>query len=98
MKVICMSFDGEFQTDRPSFDSTSDAWDYANNLGSKWYFYPFVFVVSESGKTVIDSADGLGFFNGRRVSTVARVIREAAAKPENQKIGLDEFVSVLRNG
>lgn len=98
MKVICMSFDGEFQSERPSFDSTSDAWDYANNLGAKWYFYPFPFVVSESGKTVIESADGLGFLNGRRVSTVVRLFRQHAEKQENQGIGVDEFIGVLRNG
>jgi len=43
-KIICMSFDGDYQTEKPEFDTIEEAWEYSNDLGSKWYFYPFHFV------------------------------------------------------
>jgi hypothetical protein len=45
-QVICMAFDGEYKREAPMFDEIEDAWEYANDLGSKWYFYPFSFVVA----------------------------------------------------
>ena len=32
-----MSFDGETKTERPIFETEDQAWEYANDLGSKWY-------------------------------------------------------------
>ena len=31
MKLICMSFDGAYQTERPSFPTIEDAWEHSNN-------------------------------------------------------------------
>lgn len=83
-KIICMSFDGEYQTEHPTFETTKDAWEYSASLGSKWYFYPFHFVVSESGKTIIDAPELLSWAIGRRTKTVRRLFAEHSAKPECQ--------------
>ena len=54
--LIFMSFDGEYVTD--SKDSDLDVllhnWE---NIGSKWIFYPFSFILS--GKKIIETGQGL---------------------------------------
>lgn len=95
MRLICMAFDGEFVTERTSFKSTEEAWNHCDDMGSRWHFYPFPFIVSESGKTIVDSPHGLSFLNGRRVTTVVRLFSEHAAKPEMQGADTDAFVGSL---
>lgn len=90
-KLILMSFDGEYQRERPEFETVQDAWEYANDLGSKWFFYPFPFVVSESGKTIIASALPFGEGEGRRVKTIQRIFNKASQKPEAQNMDADRF-------
>jgi hypothetical protein len=45
-------------------------------MGSRWYFYPFHFVVSDSGKTVIDAPDEFKSLERKRLSTVKRLFKE----------------------
>jgi len=86
-KLICMSFDGEYKTEHPEFNEIQDAWEYSEDLGSKWFFYPFHFVVSASGKTIKDCAYPLDIFINRKVSTVSRIF-ESNSKREDM-IGAD---------
>lgn len=51
-QLIVMSFDGDYQTEREEFENVDDAWSYAGDLGSKWYFYPFHFVANQAGEVV----------------------------------------------
>jgi len=90
-QVICMSFDGEYQREFKNFETVQDAWEYVGNLGSKWYFYPFPFVTSESGKTIVASALPFGEGEGRRVSTVQRIFNKASQKPEAQDMDAERF-------
>lgn len=89
--VMVMAFDGDTQLERPLFETTEEAWDYANDLGSKWYFYPFCFVVSESGKTIKDACGPLRVFIGKQVKTVKRVFAECAANPDNEGLDAEQF-------
>lgn len=95
MKIICMAFDGEYQVERPVFDTVAEAWEYANDLGSKWYFYPFVFVVSNSGRTIVDAPPGLRQFNGKRTTTVAKVFAATAKLEDAKNADVDEFIALL---
>ena len=90
-KLICMSFDGEYQTERPVFDSIEAAWSYSNDLGSRWYFYPFHFIVSESGKTIIDAPEPMTHMNGHRVKAVAKHFKNISALPEMQDADIELF-------
>ena len=94
-KLICMAFDGKYKEENPVFDSIEKAWEYANDLRSKWFFYPFSFVVSESGKTVIDAGYGLTHLEGKRVKTVQRIFKELSEKPEMEKANSEEFWMAL---
>ena len=95
MKLICMSFDGEFQVERPVFQTINDAWEYSNDLGSKWYFYPFHFVVTDSLLT-IRSAPPLGKrLEGKRVQTVVDIMSKHSMDPNMQNAGVDEFWMTL---
>jgi len=79
MKVLVMSFDGDTQLERPEFETIEDAWNYANDVGSKWYFYPFVFIVTNSGKTIKEGIFPLEFLMNSRVKTVSRRFSELQA-------------------
>ena len=92
-KLICMSFDGEYQTEHPEFDRIEDAWDYSDDLGSKWYFYPFHFVIK--GKTIAAAGYGLEHLEGRRIKTVEKLFYWASRKEETQGMGRDEFAFAL---
>jgi hypothetical protein len=85
-----MSFDGEYQTEHPEFDDLESLWDYANDIGSKWFFYPFYFAVK--GKTIADKPEfPLDFLKGKRVSTVSKLFKRLSKKPDAQDLDSDEF-------
>lgn len=90
-KIICMGFDGEYQRENPEFETIDKAWDYANNLGSKWFFYPFCFVATE--KTIIDAT--IKNLIGKRIKTVQRIFNELSKKPEMQGVNAEDFEFVL---
>ena len=94
-KLIVMSFDGDYQTERPEFETVEQAWEHSNDLGSRWFFYPFHFVTTASGKTVKAAPDGLSQFEGMRLSKVASIFAETAKLPEMKNAGVDEFALAL---
>lgn len=95
-KVICMSFDGDYKTEpREPVESIEAAWEAAENLGSRWYFLPFCFVVTESGKTIADAPSMLERFIGKRVSSVARTFAIYAALPETKGMDVDSFACFI---
>ena len=94
-KLICMSFDGEYQVERPTFDSLEAVAEYDNDLGSKWYFYPFHFAASATGKTIKGSFFPLEWLEGKRVSTVARIFKAFSAKPENANMDSEQFAFAI---
>jgi len=94
-KLICMAFDGDYQTERPEFESVEDAREYSGDLGSKWYFYPFHFVVSASGKTIVDASFPLDVLKGKRVSTVAKLFENFAKEESAQGMDVEQFMFAL---
>jgi hypothetical protein len=98
-KLICMSFDGDYVTEHPrgfdTFDSIESAWEHDNDMGSRWFFYPFHFVVNASGLTVIDTAELLEVFKGKRVNTVAREFERVSKLPEALNMDCDNFSFLL---
>ena len=94
-QLICMSFDGEYQTERPEFKSIDDAWEYANDLGSKWYFYPFHFVVVN--KTIKDTPIHLEYFIDKRIKTVCGVFNRLSKKEKLKACDPDQFLEAVIN-
>lgn len=54
--LICMSFDGDY-VKNSSHNSIEDAENTSSDLGSKWFFYPFSFILS--GQKIVSSYEGL---------------------------------------
>lgn len=83
--LICMSFDGQYVTDS-THNTIEDAENASADIGSKWFFYPFHFIIS--GKTVKETGEGLinmatkkGYlemmFKGKRLQTVVNAFIKA---------------------
>ena len=94
--LICMAFDGDYVTEKTGFDSVDSAWKRSNDMGSRWYFYPFHFVTSESGMTVIDAGHGLESFKGKRVNTVVKNFKKVSEFPDLANADVDLFVLALQ--
>lgn len=90
-QLIVMSFDGEYRTEGRDFPTVEAAWEHSDGVGSRWFFYPIHFVVSESGKTIIDYPAGLEEFCRRRVSTVSKVFEELSTWEEAKGMDAEQF-------
>jgi hypothetical protein len=94
-QVLVMSFDGEYKKESPIFDDIDKAWNYADDLGSKWYFYPFVFLTN-SKKTIAESPFyALNWAKGKRISTVKRIFKKFSIKPELEQADVFQFADAL---
>ena len=71
--AICFAPDGEYVRDFYS-DSKESISEDINNMGSRWFFYPFVFIATE--KTIVEAPNCLEFLNGKRIKTVERFFKE----------------------
>lgn len=92
-QIICMSFDGDYVTERPEFKWIDDAWEYANDLGSKWYFYPFHFVVKN--RTIKDTPINLEYFKNKRIKTVKKIFNKVSKKPGSKGYDPDQYIFAL---
>lgn len=92
-RAMFMSFDGEHKIEG-SFDTIDQAWEYINNVGSRWYFYPFCFVVK--GLTVVAVPDQIvEFLRGKRIKTVAKIFKEHSERPDTLGMEPEEFLITL---
>lgn len=92
--LICMSFDGDFVKETTK-KTIEECWERSNDMGSRWYFYPFHFVVTESLKTIVDVPDTLDNLKRRKVSTIRKLFQELSKLPENDRCTVDDFVFQL---
>lgn len=91
--LICMSFDGEYQRERIDFSTIDEAWEHSNNIGSKWYFYPFYFIATE--KTIVAAPYQLEWLSGKRIKTVADIFSKCSQLEGAQGVDVDSFVDIL---
>jgi hypothetical protein len=91
--AILFSFDGDYQKESPQFDNISDVWDFINDLGSKWYFYPFCFVASN--KTIHDAPELLPFFIGKRITTVKKEFKKLYEKTKDQSLDVYDYMFAM---
>jgi CO dehydrogenase/acetyl-CoA synthase delta subunit len=101
-KLIAMSFDGKFKVEgdgnrHAGWETVEDAWMACEDMGSRWYFYPFWFVVTASGKTIVDSPQNLEHFNHKRVKTVVNIFELLHEMPEVEDADVDSYIWALRS-
>jgi len=96
-KLLCMTFDGNFVTEMQVFNTVQEAWKHDNDMGSRWYFYPFHFVVTESVKTIVESCYLLDKCNGMRVKTIKTIFKDAAEAHENKNVDCELFALYLNS-
>jgi hypothetical protein len=84
--LIMMSFDGTTVKDS-THRTIEEADEACNNLGSKWFFYPFPFIVS--GSRIVACGGGLVrmsdkklyselMFKGRKLETARKVFKQTS--------------------
>jgi hypothetical protein len=64
-------------------------------MGTRWYFYPFHFVTTGSGKTVRATPELLEHLNDVRVKQVAQHFAEVSATPEAQNADAESFAFMV---
>ncbi len=75
-RLICIAPDGAFVKEG-SFDTTEDAWNRAEDMGSRWIFYPIHVVTGAKGKRIVDVPDDMGKgWIGKNLSTLCKAIAE----------------------
>ena len=77
-----------------SFKSIDDAWDYSNDLGSKWFFFPFHFVIK--GQTIKDSPTLLKGLNNKRIKTVQQLFKHLSNQKEFQNLDVFDFAMAVK--
>lgn len=96
--LICMTFNGDYViADRRhgNFNSVDDAWEYAEDMGSLWFFYPFRFIVNEFMNTIVSAPYEMEYMEGRRLQTITDFFKRIAGLPEAADINCEEFPSLL---
>lgn len=77
-KAILFHPEGDHVTDCRDTNTIQEVWEQVANFGSRWIFYPLVFVATD--KTVVDTPDGLEFLKGKRIKTVTEILKAYWAK------------------
>jgi hypothetical protein len=90
-QLIVMSFDGEYKREFHDFATIEAAWEYSNGMGSRWYFFPFHFVTTESGKTIADAPHPFENLIGERVNYIQKIFNSASKRTDTQDMGVDEY-------
>lgn len=86
--------DGETKIEG-EFPTVKEAWQRSNDMGSRWFFYPFHFVVTSSGKTIKDAPDGLCHFIGQKTQKVCAAFLALSQRPDMANADVDTFTANL---
>jgi hypothetical protein len=71
-KAVLFHPEGDFVTDFTNRNEIEDVWDMVNDMGSRWIFYPIVFVATDT--TIVDTPEGLELLKGKRIKTVKSLL------------------------
>ena len=96
--LICMAPDGKYQVEHniftkdKLFESIEDARKRSGDMGSRWYFYPYHFVVNSTLSTIVESPDGpLSFLAGEKIKQVQKMFKRASEKSDAEGMDIEEF-------
>ena len=89
-----MSFDGEIRREG-EFANVKSAWERSNDWGSRWFFYPFHFVTSASGKTIKDAPTELKHFIGQKVKIIQEIFLTLSRRSDMLNADIETFAANL---
>ena len=78
-KLLLVSPDGKYVTDGAN-NTKDEVLDYASNMGSRWYFYPFNVLITDKGSVlsmkqrVLDDGGCYGV-KGKTIGTFIKMIK-----------------------
>ena len=78
-QLILFSLDGGYVIEATKFNSIDEAWEFENNMGSRWFFYPYPYIIEEGGKKIVSSCDYWNF-DGQTFQEVAEKIHTLNTK------------------
>lgn len=94
--LIVMSFDGDYQTElkESSFDECLNA---SENMGSKWIFYPYHFIVTAGCQFVREVPAMFDFLQNKNLKTVQRIFKKLFddLEKDDKIVDVDEFADYL---
>jgi len=73
-KAILFHPAGDFVTDFRDRTSKDKVWEAVADMGSRWIFYPLVFVSTD--KTIVDTPEGMEYLKGKRITTVKKYLAD----------------------
>ena len=81
-KLLLVAPDGDFVTDR-SQDTVEECCKQSADMGSRWFFYPFHFIIKDKGKIdlnqrVIEPPDQLDFLKGKSLRNAIEHVKACA--------------------
>lgn len=82
-QAILFHPEGDYVTDFRESETKQDVWDRVADMGSRWIFYPIIFVATD--KTVVDTPEGLEHLKGKRIKTVQAHIKEVWDQSEERR-------------
>ena len=71
-------------------NSKNEIWDRVNDMGSRWIFYPIVFIATD--KTIVDTLPGLEHLNNKRIKTVSKYLNDL------WQDNSEEICDIINNG
>jgi hypothetical protein len=69
-----MAPDGEYVSELTSA-SKEECIERSADMGSRWIFYPYHFILTDSGLSVIEPPDTLEHLRGKRLTTVVKAFQ-----------------------
>jgi hypothetical protein len=87
-----MAFDGEWVTEG-EFETVEEAWEHANDMGSRWFFYPFRFVTTS--KTIKDAPSPIEWMINKRIKTISECFNKTSKSESAQHMDADEFARLM---
>jgi hypothetical protein len=84
-KAVLFAADGRWVTDFRDSSSISEVQDRLNDMGSRWFFFPFHAVIRDHIVTrptnrIVDAAWPFEHMKGRRISTFSNMIAQIPEK------------------
>jgi len=86
--ALLVAPDGDYVTDYYS-DTKEKVVKKLANRGSRWFFYPFEFVVTERLGRIVDAPPELEFFKGKSVKKVLEIFKETSDRMRHLCYGID---------
>lgn len=91
-KAILFHPEGDYVTDFKDRNSIQDVRDAINDMGSRWIFYPIVFICTD--KTIVDTPEQMEWMKGKRIKTIQKFFKSTWEDENNR----DEICNELNAG